>query len=123
MEIKEKDKTEVLKGGEFLVKETNANDVFIREEFGEEQMMMLNATEEFSKIEIIPNLMRFEEKIALISTIFILGGTTIGVTKILLERKKIQCACLGTTLKLPMTEATLIENVIMILMAAIMLVK
>ena len=68
-------------------------------------------------------LMRFEVKIALISTIFILGGTTIGVTKILLERKKIQCACLGTTLKLPMTEATLIENVIMILMAAIMLVK
>ena len=68
-------------------------------------------------------LMRFEVKIALISTIFILGGTTIGVTKTLLERKKIQCACLGTHLKLPMTEATLIENVIMILMAAIMLVK
>jgi hypothetical protein len=35
MEIKEIEKTEVLKGGEFLVKETNANDVFIREEFGE----------------------------------------------------------------------------------------
>ena len=68
-------------------------------------------------------LMRFEVKIALISTILILGGTTIGVTKTLLERKKIQCACLGTHLKLPMTEATLIENVIMILMAAIMLVK
>ena len=62
MEIKEIEKTEVLKGGEFLVKETNANDVFIREEFGEEQMMMLNATEEFSKIEIKPNIMRFEEK-------------------------------------------------------------
>ena len=66
-------------------------------------------------------LMRFEVKIALISTIFILGGTTIGVTKTLLERKKIQCACLGTTLKLPMTEATLIENAIMIFMAVIML--
>ena len=62
MEIKEIEKTEVLKGGEFLVKETNANDVFIREEFGEEQMMMFNATEEFSKIEIKPNIMRFEEK-------------------------------------------------------------
>ena len=66
-------------------------------------------------------LMRFEVKIALISTIFILGGTTIGVTKTLLERKKIQCACLGTTLKLPMTEATFIENAIMIFMAVIML--
>ena len=29
MEIKEIEKTEVLKGGEFLVKETNANDIFI----------------------------------------------------------------------------------------------
>ena len=66
-------------------------------------------------------LMRFEVKIALISTIFILGGTTIGVTKTLLKRKKIQCACLGTTLKLPMTEATFIENAIMIFMAVIML--
>ena len=68
-------------------------------------------------------LMRFEVKIALISTIFILGGTTIGVTKTLLERKKIQCACLGTHLKLPMTEATLIENAIMIFMAVIMLLQ
>ena len=68
-------------------------------------------------------LMRFEVKIALISTIFILGGTTIGVTKTLLERKKIQCACLGTTLKLPMTEATFIENSIMILMALFILLK
>ena len=66
-------------------------------------------------------LMRFEVKIALIFTIIFLGGTTIGVTKTLLERKKIQCACLGTHLKLPMTEATLIENAIMIFMAVIML--
>ena len=60
--MKEIKKKEVLKGGEFLVKETNANEIFIREEFGEEEMMMLNATEEFSKIEIQPNIMRFEEK-------------------------------------------------------------
>tara|TARA_B100000945_G_C20412570_1_gene613358 strand:+ start:1142 stop:1849 length:708 start_codon:yes stop_codon:yes gene_type:complete len=77
-------------------------------------------------IEIILGLMfliRFEVKTALIFTIIFLGITTIGVTKTLLDRKKIQCACLGTTLKLPMTEATFIENVIMILMAAIMLIK
>ena len=60
--MNEIEKKEVLKGGEFLVKETNAKEIFIREEFGEEQMMMLNATEEFSKIEIQPNIMRFEEK-------------------------------------------------------------
>ena len=52
----------MIKGGEFLVKETSYKDVFIREEFGEEQLMMLNATEEFSNLEIKPNLMRFEKK-------------------------------------------------------------
>jgi len=52
----------MIKGGEFLVKETSYKDVFIREEFGEEQLMMLNATMEFSNLEIKPNLMRFEKK-------------------------------------------------------------
>jgi hypothetical protein len=52
----------MIKGGEFLVKETDYKEVFIREEFGEEQLMMLNATEEFSNLEIKPNLMRFEKK-------------------------------------------------------------
>ena len=52
----------MIKGGEFLVKETNYKEVFIREEFGEEQLMMLNATKEFSNLEIKPNLMRFEKK-------------------------------------------------------------
>jgi len=68
-------------------------------------------------------LMRFRVEIALITTIVILGITTVGVTKTLLSKKDIQCACLGTALKLPMTEATFIENAIMIIMAIIMLVK
>lgn len=51
-----------LKGGQFLVKETKADDVFIREEFGEDQQMMLGATQDFSEREIRPHLMRFEEK-------------------------------------------------------------
>ena len=68
-------------------------------------------------------LMRFEIPIALISTLIILGTTTVGVTKILLDKKSIQCACLGTALKLPMTEATFIENAIMIVMAVVMLIK
>ena len=68
-------------------------------------------------------LIRFEIKTALIFTIIFLGVTTVGVTKTLLERKKIQCACLGTALKLPMTEATFIENSIMILMALFILIK
>ncbi|MEC3905574.1 MauE/DoxX family redox-associated membrane protein [Tamlana sp. 2201CG12-4] len=68
-------------------------------------------------------LMRFEIPIALMATLIILGITTIGVTKALLNKKTIQCACLGTALKLPMTKATFIENSIMIIMAVIMLIK
>lgn len=66
-------------------------------------------------------LMRFEINIALIITLIVLGITTIGVTKTLLDKKAIRCACLGTALKLPMTEATFIENAIMIVMAILML--
>jgi cation transport ATPase len=67
-------------------------------------------------------LMRFEINIALIITLIVLGITTIGVTKTLLDKKSIRCACLGTALKLPMTEATFIENAIMIVMATLMLI-
>ena len=67
-------------------------------------------------------LMRFEVNIALIVTLIVLGITTIGVTKTLLDKKSIKCACLGTALKLPMTEATFIENAIMIIMAILMLI-
>jgi len=68
-------------------------------------------------------LMRFEIDIALILTLVILGITTVGVTKTLLDKKSIRCACLGTALKLPMTEATFIENAIMIIMAVLMLLN
>jgi cation transport ATPase len=68
-------------------------------------------------------LMRFEIDIALMVTLVILGITTIGVTKTLLDKKSIRCACLGTALKLPMTEATFIENAIMIIMAVLMLLN
>ena len=68
-------------------------------------------------------LMRFEINVALIITLIVLGITTIGVTKTLLDKKSIRCACLGTALKLPMTEATFIENAIMIVMATLMLIN
>lgn len=66
-------------------------------------------------------LLRFEVDIALIATIVILGITTYGVTKTLLAKRAIKCACLGTALDLPMTEATFIENALMIVMAMVML--
>jgi copper chaperone CopZ len=75
-------------------------------------------------IEILLGVMfltRIEVELAIILTIIVLGITTIGVTQTLLSKKSISCACLGTTLKLPMTEATFIENALMIIMAFILL--
>jgi alkylation response protein AidB-like acyl-CoA dehydrogenase len=56
------EKRELLRGGEFLVKETNCNDVFTPEDFSEEQRMMKEAVMEFNDREIIPHRARFENK-------------------------------------------------------------
>lgn len=66
-------------------------------------------------------LLRWELNFAFIATIVILSITTLGVIFTLFDKNKINCACLGTSLKLPMTEASLIENVIMLMMAVAML--
>ena len=68
-------------------------------------------------------LLRFNIEAALVTTILVLGITTFGVTKTLLDKKAMQCACLGTALKLPMTEATFIENAIMLAMAVTLLTQ
>lgn len=76
-------------------------------------------------IEILLGIMfltRIKVELAIILTIIVLGITTVGVTQTLLNKKSISCACLGTTLKLPMTEATFIENALMIIMAFILLI-
>ncbi|MEW5842808.1 MAG: acyl-CoA dehydrogenase family protein [Bacteroidota bacterium] len=48
--------TKVLKGGEFLIKETDPEMVFIPEELSEEQKMMTDSAKEFVEKEILPNL-------------------------------------------------------------------
>ena len=52
----------ILRGGQFLVKETNCDDVFTPEDFSEEQKMMRDAVIEFNDREIIPHKPRFEAK-------------------------------------------------------------
>jgi alkylation response protein AidB-like acyl-CoA dehydrogenase len=54
------DKKTALKGGEFIIKETDFNDVFIPEEFDEEQRMIAQTCEDFIKNEIWPNLDRMD---------------------------------------------------------------
>lgn len=51
-----------IKGGEFLIKEIKAEDVFISEEFNEEQKMMKEAVIEFINREVLPHKERFENK-------------------------------------------------------------
>jgi len=60
--------------------------------------------------------------LSLILTISLLGITTIGVLMKLVQKQPVECACIGTAIKLPLTKATLIENAIMIIMAAWILI-
>ncbi len=53
---------DLLRGGQFLVKETKCEDIFTPEDFSEEQTMMKEAVMEFNDREIIPHRNRFENK-------------------------------------------------------------
>jgi copper chaperone CopZ len=55
------------------------------------------------------------------ATILIMGFSAIGVIRAVMSKTKIQCACLGTVFKLPMSTVTIVEDVGMVLMAAWML--
>jgi len=50
-----------LKGGEFLIKTTQANDIFIPEEWTEEQLMIAQSCRDFLVAEIYPNLDRIDK--------------------------------------------------------------
>ena len=53
---------EILRGGQFLVKESKCEDIFTPEDFSEEQIMMKDAVKEFNDREIIAHRERFEAK-------------------------------------------------------------
>jgi copper chaperone CopZ len=57
-----------------------------------------------------------------LATLFVMGVGAVGVLRVLLDKRSIRCACLGTALNLPMTKVTLIEDLTMTAMAAVMLV-
>jgi hypothetical protein len=61
MESKELNK-DMLRGGQFLVKETPCENIFTPEDFSEEQKMMRDSVKEFVDREIWPNKERFEKK-------------------------------------------------------------
>lgn len=51
-----------LKGGEFLIRSISSDEIFIPEDFNEEQKMMAQATSDFVDKEIAPQKERFENK-------------------------------------------------------------
>lgn len=69
----------------------------------------------------ISYLLSWQLPITLGLTLIVLSLTSYGVLQTIYSKSSIQCACLGTSLKLPMTEATLIENGIMIVMSCILI--
>jgi len=54
------DKKNAIKGGEFIVRQTEANEVFIPEEFGEEPRLIAQSCQDFLDTEVMPNLDRLD---------------------------------------------------------------
>jgi alkylation response protein AidB-like acyl-CoA dehydrogenase len=54
--------TKMIRGGQFIVTETNPHDVFTPEDFTDEQLMMKESVTDFVNKEIIPHKDRFEKK-------------------------------------------------------------
>lgn len=68
-------KTNNTKGGEFLIKETLAEDVFIPEEWTEEQLMISNSCRDFLEQEVYPNLDRIDaQEEGLMQSILVKAG-------------------------------------------------
>jgi copper chaperone CopZ len=56
------------------------------------------------------------------ATVIVMGFSTIGVLRAVLNKQRIQCACLGAVFNLPMSTVTIVEDLLMVAMAAAMLV-
>lgn len=57
------------------------------------------------------------------ATLILMLFSGIGVTMNVLKGKKVQCACLGTMIKVPLTNVTIVEDFGMALMAGVMLLS
>ena len=66
-------------------------------------------------------LTHFAPKETYIATLIVMGFSTIGVVKSVVDKKQIKCACLGSVFNLPMTTVTIVEDLMMVGMAVYML--
>ncbi len=64
----------------------------------------------------------FNPFITNITTLIVMSISIIGVLQSVLNKRKIQCACLGAVFNLPMSTVTIIEDALMIVMSGFMLI-
>ncbi len=70
----------------------------------------------------IAYLTEFNMQVTNIATIIVMGFSSIGVIQSVRNKRRIQCACLGAVFKLPMSTVTIIEDLLMVVMALFMLI-
>lgn len=70
----------------------------------------------------IAYLTSFNPLVTNLATIIVMGFSSIGVIQSVLDKRKIKCACLGSIFNLPMSTVTIIEDLLMVVMAAVMLI-
>jgi hypothetical protein len=66
-------------------------------------------------------LVGFRPVLTNVVTLLVMAVSSVGVVRTLMQRKQIKCACLGTVFELPMTYVTVVEDLLMVAMAAAML--
>lgn len=71
----------------------------------------------------LANVVDFNPVFTNLATMVVMSISIIGVLQSVLNKKKIQCACLGAVFNLPMSTVTIIEDALMIAMSAIMLIN
>lgn len=69
----------------------------------------------------ISYLINFNPLVTNSVTFLVMTVSIIGVLQSVLNKKKIQCACLGAVFNLPMSTVTIIEDALMIVMSGIMI--
>jgi len=67
-------------------------------------------------------LFSFYLNIAAWVLILIFGVGTIGISKNLLSKNPVKCACLGTKIKVPLTKFTFFEDIVMVAMGIMILI-
>lgn len=68
-------------------------------------------------------LVNFNPYFTNVVTLAVMSLSIIGVLQSVINKKKIQCACLGAVFNLPMSTVTIIEDTLMIVMSGVMLIS